>query len=127
MGHSAANLLRGPLLVVLIFSSVCVSVGVLSEGLVLASSLVVVLLCVVEVVGLVAVVAVTDDRMLDAFALQLVLLLNALQLSHQLLDERLQEITSVTGSRGNSFPISLLTLSVSYNCDIVLYNHERAH
>lgn len=61
-----------------------------SEGLVLASAVVEVLwLWVVKVVGLVAVVAVADDRMLDAFALQLVLLVNSLQFRHQLSDEGL--------------------------------------
>lgn len=69
---------------------VCVSVSWLSEGLVLASGVHVVLLVwVVKVVGLVAVVAVADDRMLDAFSLQLLLLVNSLQLCHQLSDEGL--------------------------------------
>lgn len=70
---------------------VCVSVSWLSEGLVLASGVHVVLLVwVVKVVGLVAVVAVADDRMLDAFSLQLLLLVNSLQLCHQLCDEGLR-------------------------------------
>lgn len=49
-----------------------------------------VVLRIVEVIGLVAVVAVSDDRMLDAFALQLVLLVDSLQLVHQLPDEGLR-------------------------------------
>lgn len=66
-----------------------------SEGLVLASAVVEVLwLWVVKVVGLVAVVAVADDRMLDAFALQLVLLVNSLQFRHQLSDEGLRRSTA---------------------------------
>lgn len=69
----------------------CVSVSWLSEGLVLASGVHVVLLVwVVKVIGLVAVVAVADDRMLDAFSLQLLLLVNSLQLCHQLCDEGLR-------------------------------------
>lgn len=51
---------------------------------------VLVLVGVVEVVRLVAVVAVTDDGMFDAFALQLLLLVNPLQLWHQLSDEGLR-------------------------------------
>ncbi len=71
--------------------------GLLSEGLVLALGVVEVLLLVlvwvVKVIGLMAVVAVADDRMLDAFALQLVLLVNSLQLCHQLSDEGLRRST----------------------------------
>lgn len=72
----------------------------LSEGLVLAASVVyrvvLVVLWVVEVVGLMAVVAVTDDRVLDAFALQLLLLVKSLQLSHQLFDEGLRSSRAPT-------------------------------
>ena len=60
-----------------------------SEGLVVASAL---LVHVAELVGLVAVVAVGDDRVLDALALEVVLLLEALQLAHQLLDEVLRHM-----------------------------------
>lgn len=52
--------------------------------------LLLVMVWVVEVVGLVAVVAVTDGWMLDAFPLQLVLLVKPLQLPHQLTDEGLR-------------------------------------
>lgn len=45
---------------------------------------------VVKMVGLVSVVAVTDDRVLDAFALEILLLVNAVQLGHQLRDEDLK-------------------------------------
>lgn len=80
---------------------VCACRG-LSEGLVLAVSVVdrvvLVVLWVVEVVGLMAVVAVTDDRMLDAFALQLFLLVKSLQLSHQLFDEGLRSSRAPTTS-----------------------------
>lgn len=80
-----------------------------SEGLVLASGVVGVL-WFVKVVGLVAVVAVADDRMLDALALQLFLLVNSLQLRHQLSDEGLRR------SRGHmelvSGSVGLLHLSV---------------
>lgn len=50
---------------------------------------VVLMVRVVEVVGLVTMVAVADDGVLDAFALQVLLLVDALQLPQQLLDERL--------------------------------------
>lgn len=82
-----------------VFSCVCIRVGYVYvlEGLVLAMSVlegvVFVLLWVVEVVGLMTVVAVTDDWMLDAFALQLILLENSLQLFHQLSDEGLRSST----------------------------------
>lgn len=72
----------------------------LSEGLVLAvgvvDRMVLVVLWVVEVVGLMAIVAVTDDRMLDAFTLQLFLLVKSLQLFHQLLDEGLRSSRAST-------------------------------
>lgn len=66
-----------------------------SEGLVWASGVLelLVLVGVVEVVRLVAVVAVADDGMLDAVALQLVLLVNALQLPYQLSNEGLKRDT----------------------------------
>lgn len=51
---------------------------------------------VVKMVGLVAVVAVRDDRVLDAFALQILLLVDAAQLGHQLGDEALRKET-ITG------------------------------
>lgn len=79
--------------------SVCVSLCVrrLSEGLVLTSDVVeVVMVWVVKVVRLVAVVAVADDRVLDAFTLQLLLLLNSFQLSHQLSDEGLCVVTALS-------------------------------
>lgn len=62
-----------------------------SEGLVLSPGVmqVVLMVRVVEVVGLVAMVAVADDGVLDAFALQVLLLVDALQLPQQLLDEGL--------------------------------------
>lgn len=64
----------------------------LSEGLVLTLALVklVVMVWVVEMVGLVSVVAVRDDRVLDAFTLQILLLVNSVQLGHQLCDEVLR-------------------------------------
>lgn len=51
-----------------------------SEGLILLLVVVkvVVVLWVVEVIRLMAIVAMTDDRMLDAFALQLILPVNSL-------------------------------------------------
>lgn len=49
---------------------------------------------VVKMVGLMTMVAVADDGMLNAFALQLLLLLNSLQLSHQLSDESLRRSTA---------------------------------
>lgn len=79
-----------------VYVSVCMCAGGLSEGLIVASGVVVVVMWVGEVVGLVAVVAVTDDRMLNAFALQLVLLLNPVQPLHQFLDEGLQRSTAAT-------------------------------
>ena len=54
----------------------------------------VLLVHVAEVVGLVAVVAVGDNRVFDALALKVVLLLEALQLAHQLLDEVLCHMPS---------------------------------
>lgn len=80
-----------------------------SEGLVLASGVVGVL-WVVEVVGLVARVAVADDRMLDALALQLVLLVNSLQLCHQLSGEGLRR--SRSHMEQVSLPVCLLHLAV---------------
>lgn len=64
----------------------------LSEGLVLTPALVKVVLMVwvVKMVGLVSVVAVTDDWVLDAFTLQILLLVNAVQLGHQPCDEVLR-------------------------------------
>lgn len=58
---------------------VCMIIGP-SEGLILLLGVVkvVVLLWVVEVIRLMAIVAMTDDRMLDAFALQLILPVNSL-------------------------------------------------
>lgn len=69
-----------------------------SEGLVLTPAVVklVVMVWVVEVVGLVPVVAVTDDGVLDAFALQILLLVNAVQLCHQLCDEALKRRRSTS-------------------------------
>lgn len=50
-----------------------------SEGLILLLGVVkVVVLWVAEVIRLMAIVAMTDDRMLDAFALQLILPVNSL-------------------------------------------------
>lgn len=72
-----------------------------SEGLVLTTAVVtlLVMVWVVKMVGLVSVVAVTDDRVLDAFTLEILLLVNSVQLGHQLHDENLrssnhEEITS---------------------------------
>lgn len=45
---------------------------------------------VVKMVGLVSVVAVADDGVLHAFALQILLLVNAIQLGYQLRDEALR-------------------------------------
>lgn len=53
-----------------------------------------VMVWVVKMVGLMTMVAVADDGMLNAFALQLLLLLNSLQLSHQLSDESLRRNTA---------------------------------
>lgn len=63
-----------------------------SEGLVLSLGVmqVVLMVRVVKVVGLVTMVAVADDGVLDAFTLQVLLLVDALQLSQQLLDESLR-------------------------------------
>lgn len=63
-----------------------------SEGLVLSPGVmqVVLMVRVVKVVGLVTMVAVADDGVLDAFTLQVLLLVDALQLSQQLLDESLR-------------------------------------
>lgn len=60
-----------------------------SEGLVLSPGVMQVVR-VVKVVGLVTMVAVADDGVLDAFTLQVLLLVDALQLSQQLLDESLR-------------------------------------
>lgn len=49
-----------------------------------------VMVWVVKMVGLVSVVAVTDDRVLDAFTLEILLLVNSVQLGHQLYDEILR-------------------------------------
>lgn len=70
----------------------------MSEGLVLAPGVLqmLVMVWVVKMVGLMAVVAVADDRMLDAFTLQLFLLVNSLQLCHQLSDEGLRRSTAIT-------------------------------
>lgn len=72
-----------------------------SEGLVLTPAVVtlLVMVWVVKMVGLMSVVAVTDDRVLDAFTLEILLLVNSVQLGHQLRDEVLrssnhEEITS---------------------------------
>lgn len=64
----------------------------LSEGLVLTPAVVklVLMVRVVKMVGLVSVVAVTDDRVLDAFALQILLLVNSVQLRDHLRDEVLR-------------------------------------
>lgn len=64
----------------------------LSEGLVLTPALakLVLMVWVVKMVGLVSVVAVRDGRVLDAFALQILLLVNSVQLGHQLGDEVLR-------------------------------------
>lgn len=48
------------------------------------------LVWVVKVVGLVSVVALADDWVLHAFALKILLLVNAVQLGHQLCDEALR-------------------------------------
>lgn len=63
-----------------------------SEGLVLSPAVMqmVLMVRVVEVVGLVPMVAVADDGVLDAFTLQVLLLVDALQLPQQLLDENLR-------------------------------------
>lgn len=63
-----------------------------SEGLVLTPAVgkLVVMVWVVEMVGLVAVVAVADDRVLDAFALQVLLLVNTVQPGDHLRDEVLR-------------------------------------
>lgn len=53
-----------------------------------------VMVWVVKMVGLMTMVAVADDGMLNAFALQLLLLLNSLQLSYQLSDESLRRSTA---------------------------------
>lgn len=53
-----------------------------------------VMVWVVKMVGLMTMVAVADDGMLNAFTLQLLLLLNSLQLSHQLSDESLRRSTA---------------------------------
>lgn len=66
----------------------------------MASRLMEVVLRVVELVGLVAVEAVADDGMLDAFALQILLFVDPHQLCHQLLDE---------GLRKNTEPRAVLT------------------
>ena len=58
-----------------------------SEGLVVASALLVLVVHVAEMVRLVAVVAVGDDRVFDALALKVIFLVEALQLAHQLLNE----------------------------------------
>jgi len=63
-----------------------------SEGLVVAPARLLARLVLrgAEVVGLVAVVAVGDDRVFDSLALEVVLLVQTLQLAHQLLDEVLR-------------------------------------
>lgn len=53
-----------------------------------------VMVWVVKMVGLMTLVAVADDGMLNAFTLQLFLLLNSLQLFHQLSDESLRRSTA---------------------------------
>lgn len=62
-----------------------------SEGLVLSLGVmqVVLMVRVVKVVGLVTMVAVADDGVLNAFTLQVLLLVNTFQLYQQLLDESL--------------------------------------
>ena len=50
----------------------------------------VVMVWVVKMVGLVSVVAVTDDWVLDAFTLQILLLVNSVQFGHQLCNEVLR-------------------------------------
>lgn len=57
-----------------------------------------VMVWVVKMVGLMTMVALADDGMLNAFALQLLLLLNSLQLSHQLSDESLRRSTAYVWS-----------------------------
>lgn len=62
-----------------------------SETLVVALRVVDVGLCVMEVVGLMAVDTVADDWMFNAFALQLILLMNSHEFFHQFLDEGLRK------------------------------------
>lgn len=68
------------------------------ECLVLALGVVpsVVMVRVVKMVGLVAVVTVADDWVLNAFTLQLFLFVNSLQLCQQLSDEGLWKSTAIT-------------------------------
>lgn len=82
----------------------------MSEGLVFTPALVklVVMLWVVKMVGLVSIVAVTDAWVLDAFTLQILLLVNSLQLGHQLCDEVLrrnnqEEELTITTTRTLTF------------------------
>lgn len=65
-----------------------------SKGLVMASGVVEVVPLVVKVVGLMAMMAVADDWMFDAFTLKLLLLLNSLQFHHKLFDEDLRMNTA---------------------------------
>lgn len=78
----------------------------LSEGLVLTPALVelvVVVVGVVKVVGLMSVVAVRDDRVLDALTLQVLLLVNSIQPGHQLCDEVLRKSTHLQRHKNTDF------------------------
>lgn len=76
----------------------CGKVRKLSEGLVLAMVVlkVVVMVRVVKMVGLMSIVAVTDDWMINPFTLQLFLLVNSFQLPQQLSDKGLRRSTATT-------------------------------
>lgn len=99
----------------------------MSEGLVLTPALVklVVMVWVVEMVGLVSVVAVRDDWVLDAFTLQVLLLVNSVQLGHQLCDEVLrrsnheEEITIPT-TRILTFHNTVSTENVNARIPLIL-------
>ena len=86
-----------------------------SEPLVLVLALggVEVLLWVVKVVRLMAMMAVADDRVFDAFSLQLFFLVDSLKLCHQLFDKGLRMNTEeqVTHTR-----LSYLSVQPSFKC-----------
>lgn len=79
-----------------------------SEGLVLSLGVmqVVLMVWVVEVVGLMTMVAVADYGVFNAFTLQVLLLLNTLQLSQQLLDESLRRSAAYQFLSGFSTSVS---------------------